>query len=45
VTVGESHFGFWHETAFQLAMDVETLWEVRENIDPESLRVMEIDAG
>ncbi len=43
--VGQSHFGIWHETAFQLAMDVETLWEVRENIDEESLRVMEIDDG
>ncbi|MFN2303399.1 MAG: alpha-mannosidase [Anaerolineales bacterium] len=43
--VGQSHFGIWHEVAFQLAMDVETLWEVRENIDQDSLRVMEIDEG
>lgn len=43
--VGESWFGVWNEVAFQLAMDVETLWDVRENIDPESLRVMEIDDG
>lgn len=43
--VGKSHFGVWQETAFQLMMDVETLWEVRENIDPDSLRVMEIDKG
>ena len=42
-TVGQCHFGVWQETAFQLAMDVETLWEIRENIDQESLRVMEID--
>jgi alpha-mannosidase len=42
-TVGESHFGIWQEAAFQLAMDVETLWEVRESIDEDSLRVMEID--
>jgi alpha-mannosidase len=41
--VGQSHYGIWQEVAFQLAMDVETLWEVRENIDEESLRVMEID--
>jgi len=43
--VGQSHFGIWQETAYQLAMDVETLWDIRENIDPESLRVMEIDDG
>ena len=29
----------------QLAIDVETLYEVRENLDPDSLRVQEIDAG
>ena len=44
-TVGESHFGIWQEIAYQLMMDVETLWEVRESIDPEALRVMEIDEG
>jgi len=44
-TVGQSHFGIWQEVAYQLSMDVETLWEVRENIDEESLRVMEIDEG
>jgi alpha-mannosidase len=44
-SVGNSHFGVWQEAAFQLMMDVETLWEVRENIDPGSLRVMEIDDG
>lgn len=43
--VGQNHFGVWQERAYQLAMDVETLWDVRENIDPESLRVMEIDEG
>ncbi len=43
--VGESHFGVWNEDAYQLAMDVETLWEVRENMDQESLRVMAIDEG
>ena len=43
--LGESCFGVWNEVAFQLAMDVETLWDIRENIDPESLRVMEIDEG
>ncbi len=43
--VGQSHFGIWQEIAFQLAMDIDTLWEVRENIDQDSLRVMEIDEG
>ena len=44
-TLGECIFAVWQEVAFQLAMDVETLWEVRENIDQDSLRVMEIDDG
>ncbi len=43
--VGVSTFGVWQEDAYQLAIDVETLCEVRDNIDPESLRVAEIDAG
>lgn len=44
-TVGANHFGIWQEVAFQLAMDVETLWDLRENIDSDLLRVMEIDEG
>ena len=43
--VGQSTFAIWQEVAFQLVLDVETLWEVRENIDEDSLRVMEIDDG
>ncbi len=43
--VGESQFGIWQEIAYQLWVDVETLWELRENLDPDSLRVMEIDRG
>ena len=43
--VGHSTFAIWQEVAFQLALDVETLWEVRDNIDQDSLRVMEIDDG
>ena len=43
--VGQSHFGIWMEPVYQLLMDVETLWDIRENIDPESLRLMEIDDG
>jgi alpha-mannosidase len=38
-------FGIWHEEAFQLWMDVQTLLEVRDVSDPNSLRVAEIDAG
>ena len=45
VEVGKSTFGIWQEEVFQLTLDVETLYEVRDNIDPESLRVAEIDAG
>jgi alpha-mannosidase len=45
VTIGQSSFGIWQEEVYQLAIDVETLYEVRENLDPDSLRVMEIDAG
>ena len=43
--VGISHFGVWNELAFQLAMDVETLYNLRENLDQDSLRVLEIDEG
>ncbi len=43
--VGQSHFGIWMEPVYQLLMDVETLWDIRENIDSESLRLMEIDDG
>ena len=44
-TVGESHFGIWQEVAFQLSMDVETLYDLRDHLDEDSLRVMEIDDG
>jgi len=44
-TVGESHFGVWQEVAFQLSMDVETLYDLRDHLDEDSLRVMEIDDG
>ena len=43
--VGQSTFGVWEEEVYQLAIDVETLYQVRDNIDQESLRVAEIDAG
>ncbi len=43
--VGENHFGIWNELAYQLTMDVETLYDLRDNLDEDSLRVMEIDEG
>jgi len=42
-TVGESTFGIWQEDVYQLWIDVETLYGIREAIDPDSLRVAEID--
>lgn len=44
-TVGESTFGIWEEEAYQLTLDVYTLLELRDHLDPNSLRVAEIDAG
>lgn len=44
-TVGQSTFGIWDEDAFQLWIDVNTLWEIRQNLDENSLRLAEIDAG
>ncbi|MHC4252741.1 MAG: glycoside hydrolase family 38 N-terminal domain-containing protein, partial [Planctomycetota bacterium] len=44
-TVGDVTFGIWEEDAFQLHFDVETLALLRDNLDPESLRVQEIDAS
>ena len=35
-TVGASTFGIWEEEAYQLWVDVETLTQVRDNIDPNS---------
>jgi alpha-mannosidase len=43
--VGTSTYGIWEEEAYQLWIDVETLYQVRENLDPNSLRVAEIDAA
>lgn len=43
--VGESTFGIWDEEAYQAFLDFETLLEVRDNLDENSLRVAEIDAG
>ncbi len=43
--IGNSTFGVWQEDVYQLFLDVQTLYEVREALDPDSLRVQEIDAG
>jgi alpha-mannosidase len=44
-TIGETTFGIWEEDAYQLWIDVETLYQVRNSLDPNSLRVAEIDQG
>jgi alpha-mannosidase len=44
-TVGESTFGIWNEDAYQLWLDVETLFQLRELLDANALRTAEIDAG
>ncbi len=43
--VGECSFGIWEEDVYQLALDVETLYQLRGTLDPDSLRVSEIDQG
>ncbi len=45
VAVGESNYGIWREQAYQLALDFTTLFELRNRLDPSSLRVSEIDQG
>jgi len=43
--VGESTYGVWREEIYQLALDFTTLYMLRENLDPLSLRVSQIDQG
>ena len=43
--VGHTTYGIWLEEMYQLWVDVETLYRLRDNIDQESLRVVEIDRG
>ncbi|MGC9468578.1 MAG: alpha-mannosidase [Anaerolineae bacterium] len=43
--VGETIFGVWQEDVYQLWVDVETLFQIRENLDENSLRVSKIDEG
>ncbi|MFW6132553.1 MAG: alpha-mannosidase [Planctomycetota bacterium] len=42
-TIRPSTFGIWQEDAYQLALDVRTLLDIRDNADAASLRVAEID--
>ena len=44
-TVGRSTFGIWEEDVYQLWVDVETLFQIREQLHPDSLRVAKIDQG
>lgn len=44
-TLGKSTFGIWQEEVFQLLMDATALWDVREKLDPTSLRANSIDRG
>jgi alpha-mannosidase len=41
----QTTFGIWNEDAFQLWLDVETLFSLRNNLEAGSLRVAEIDKG
>ncbi len=43
--VGPTSFGIWREQTYQLALDFTTLFELRNRLDPASLRVSEIDQG
>lgn len=43
--VGAVAFGIWQEEAYQAWLDVKTLFQLRDLLDPNSLRVAEIDAG
>jgi alpha-mannosidase len=40
-----SEFGVWDEQAYQLWVDMEALWSLREALPADSLRVAEIDAA
>ncbi|MHB9106058.1 MAG: alpha-mannosidase [Armatimonadota bacterium] len=44
-TVPVTSFGIWQEDVYQAWLDLTTLLELRDGLDPDSLRVQEIDAG
>lgn len=41
--VKKSTYGIWNEEVYQLYIDIKTLYEIRNSIDKDSLRVAEID--
>ncbi|MDP4153662.1 MAG: glycoside hydrolase family 38 C-terminal domain-containing protein [Bacillota bacterium] len=43
--IGQSTFGIWNETAYQLLMDVKVLWDILNHIPRESLRSADIWEG
>lgn len=43
--VGDTTYGIWQEEVYQLWLDVQTLFQLREAMDQDSLRVAEIDRG
>ncbi len=45
VKVGVCDIGIWNEDAFQLSMDVFTLFQLYEGLDPKSLRAIKIKEG
>ena len=44
-TVGNPQFGVWEEEVYQLWLDVESLWGIRQKVSPDSLRADDIDRG
>ncbi len=42
-TIGRTTFGIWNEEIYQLWLDMSTLWELRQKLDPAALRVDQID--
>jgi alpha-mannosidase len=45
VTLGETTFGIWREEIYQLLIDFNTLFELRNGLDEKLLRTSEIDEG
>ena len=41
--MGVSTFGIWHEEAYQLWLDVQTIRDLLESVDPDSLRAMRLE--
>ncbi|MBR5301682.1 MAG: alpha-mannosidase [Clostridia bacterium] len=41
--MGVSTYGIWHESAYQLWLDVRTIMDLLESVDPDSLRAMKLE--